>query len=104
TFAAGVAAPFALLAAATLSWPARQQEVAITGAHVVDTASGSIIDGQTVYIKDGRIVQIGPSAIHPEWPRLDAQGQYLLPGLIDVHTHLQSPVEVRSGFKAGYCL
>src|SRR5262249_35563906 len=28
--------------------------------------------------------------------------QYLLPGLIDVHTHLQSPVEVPSGFQVGY--
>src|SRR5215467_8133719 len=47
TFAAGLAAPFALMPAATLSWPAWQQELAVTGAHIVDTASGSITDGQT---------------------------------------------------------
>jgi imidazolonepropionase-like amidohydrolase len=104
TFATGLVSPFIFLTAVRLPWPARQQQVAIAGARLVDTASGSITDGQTVYIKDGRIDEIGPATAHPEWPRLDAHGQYLVPGLIDVHTHLQSPVEVPAGFQFGYFL
>jgi enamidase len=62
------------------------------------------VEGETVYISDGRIVEIGPGSAHPDWPRIEARGRYLLPGLIDAHTHLQSPVEVPAGFQAGYFL
>jgi hypothetical protein len=48
TFAIGLAAPFILMATARLSWPAPHQEVAITGARIVDTATGTIAGGQTV--------------------------------------------------------
>lgn len=103
TLAAGVFVPVYLMAATSLSWPRQQSNyVVITGARIVDASSDRIVDGQNVYIQDGRIAEIGPESAHPDWPRIEARGQYLLPGLIDVHTHLQSPVEVPAGFKFGY--
>ena len=104
-FAAGAVVPFYLSAKAGFDWPtARVDRVVIEGASIVDAASNRVIDGQSVYISNGRIVDISSGSSHPEWPRIQAEGHYLLPGLIDVHTHLQSPVEVRAGFQAGYFL
>ncbi len=53
---------------------------------------GSISDG-AIAIKDGLIAFVGAKADLPAFdtlatPLFDAQGQWLLPGLIDCHTHL----------------
>jgi signal transduction histidine kinase len=101
--AAGIVAPLYLTAAASPHWPRIESSHAvITGARLVDASSNRIAEGQNVYIQNGRIETISPEPLHPDWPRIEARGRYLLPGLIDVHTHLQSPVEVPAGFKAGY--
>ncbi len=103
-FAAGVFYPIGVAAASAYRWPKMpDRALAIEGAHIVDASANRILDGQTVYVQDGRIVEIGAGSSHPDWPRLKAEG-YLVPGLIDVHTHLQSPVEVRAGFKFGYLM
>lgn len=103
-FAAGVVFPIGVAVASAYTWPkTSDRRLAIEGAHIVDASAKRILDGQTVYIQDGRIIEIGNNSLHPDWPRLNAGG-YLVPGLIDVHTHLQSPVEVRPGFKFGYML
>lgn len=51
----------------------------------------TILPDHAVYIKDGRIAALGPSAElearHPQANTLDANGQLLLPGLICAHTH-----------------
>jgi len=100
--AAGICTPVYLAASANPKWPAATDRLVIAGAHIVDAATGRIIDGENVYIADGRIAEISSDSIHPDWPRLSAQGRYLVPGLIDVHTHLQSPIEEPVGFRFGY--
>ncbi len=102
---AGISAPLFFTAASGMSWPSPTTHVAITGARIVDASSNRIVDGQDVFVENGRIVAIvaiGASVLHPGWPRIDARGRYLLPGLIDVHTHLQSPVELSAGFNFTY--
>ncbi|MCC3290206.1 amidohydrolase [Arthrobacter sp. zg-Y1110] len=60
---------------------------AITNAHVVPV-TGRPFDG-TVIVEDGRIRELGPDVVVPAGARvLDAGGQWLLPGLVDAHTHL----------------
>ncbi len=48
-------------------------------------------DGYAIYIADGRIVEVGPQneleARYPEAERMDAGGQYVMPGNICAHTH-----------------
>jgi enamidase len=100
--AAGICAPLYLAASTNMSWPNEAGNLVITGAHIVDPSSNRIIDGRNIYISDGRIIEISSSPVHPGWPRLDAQGRYLIAGLIDVHTHIQSPVEIPVGFNFGY--
>jgi len=50
-----------------------------------------ILDGHSLRISEGLIQEIAPSArlaaAHPQEERLDARGQYLLPGNLCAHTH-----------------
>lgn len=50
-----------------------------------------ILEGQALYIEDGRIQEIGDQAgliaRHPEAERVEAAGQYVMPGNICAHTH-----------------
>jgi enamidase len=102
-FAVGIVGPMYLTIAWNFAWPEpSESRAAIVGARVVDTVEGRIQEGNAVYIRDGRIEEIGPTTLHPDWPRIEAHDHYLVPGLIDVHTHLQSPVEVPIGFNVRY--
>ncbi len=51
-----------------------------------------------VAIKNGRIAAMGPqlSSVHAE-QTLDVEGQWLMPGLLDVHTHFDLEVELEPG-------
>lgn len=72
------------------SWPARAQQLTITHAQVVDVVTGTIQPDQTVVIAGPRIVRVGPAARagRPTGRVIDAKGQYLIPGLWDMHTHV----------------
>ena len=55
--------------------------------------SGEIIAGTDVAVAGGRIAYVGPDASHAvgDGTRvLDAGGQYLVPGLLDAHMHVES--------------
>jgi imidazolonepropionase-like amidohydrolase len=100
--AAGLCAPIYLAASTNMRWPNESGKLVITGAHIVDPSANRVIDGQNIYISDGRIIEISPAPLHPGWPRLDARNRWLIAGLIDVHTHIQSPVEIPVGFNFRY--
>lgn len=57
----------------------------------VDPNFRCIAEG-AVAVEHGKIAAVGPSQevvdLHPDWPRYDLQGQALLPGLINCHTHV----------------
>lgn len=64
-------------------------DLALTHITVVD-AVNPIRRNQTVLIDDGRIIDIVDSNTAPEAPasqKIDATGQYLIPGLWDFHVH-----------------
>ncbi len=62
-------------------------DVAVTNAHVVPV-EGEPFDG-TVLVRDGRIAALGADVEVPDGvERVDARGQWLLPGFVDAHTHL----------------
>jgi imidazolonepropionase-like amidohydrolase len=63
--------------------------VAITGGRVVPI-EGEPIEGGTVLITDGKIAAIGgPDFVPPPGSeQVSAKGKWVLPGLIDAHTHL----------------
>ena len=65
------------------------RSIAITGGRVVPI-EGEPIDGGTVLIVDGRIAAVGGPGLKPPPGAdvVDAAGRWVLPGLVDAHTHL----------------
>ena len=65
---------------------------ALVGATVIDVVTGRSIPDAVLLVHDGRIISIGERATLPV-PRgateLDLTGRWIIPGLVDVHTHLQ---------------
>lgn len=63
-------------------------DLAIVHATVLPVSGPPVADG-TVVIDQGRIVAVGPSLVPPPGtPTLDATGMFLMPGIIDMHSHM----------------
>ncbi|GAB3379820.1 Xaa-Pro dipeptidase [Lysobacter fragariae] len=67
----------------------------ITAAHLLDVRSGRVIDNPQVVVRNGRIAAVGHAGddAPAEARRIDLPGMTLLPGLIDMHVHLDSDPE-----------
>jgi cytosine/adenosine deaminase-related metal-dependent hydrolase len=68
--------------------------VALTNARVIDGTGAPARDGQTLVLRDGRIVATGPAASTPvpDGARVvDLAGKTVLPGLVMLHEHLYYP-------------
>lgn len=70
--------------------PYPSDNIIITNATIL-TGTGEKIEGGTLTIVDGEIAQVGPGGRVGE-PRgytvIDAEGRYVTPGIIDLHSHL----------------
>ncbi len=56
----------------------------------VMTGTGELVEGASILIRDGKIVAIGADvAAEPDVPRIDLQGRYVIPGIIDTHSHIK---------------
>ncbi|MGB3541737.1 amidohydrolase family protein, partial [Rubrivirga sp.] len=58
----------------------------------VYTVDESMPVAEAFAVEDGRFVAVGSAEAvledYPEWPRVDLEGQTVIPGLIDAHAHL----------------
>jgi imidazolonepropionase-like amidohydrolase len=68
------------------------QTVAFTNVNVVPMDKKErVLENQTVLVRDGFIVEIGKKVKIPKDAQIiDGRGKYLIPGLVDMHTHLLS--------------
>ncbi len=81
----GAAALIFLIAAP----PSAAQTHVIRAGHLVDVENGRVLDNQEILVVDGKIMQVGPSVQAPsDASVVDLSDQYVMPGLIDAHTHL----------------
>jgi imidazolonepropionase-like amidohydrolase len=81
----------ALAAAALLSGTAQAETVVVTAGRMVDVVAGRMVENPVVVITDGRIVSVsGGAGIPADAKRVDLPGMTLVPGLIDMHVHLDS--------------
>ncbi len=82
------------MAAVLLSYgfttPVFADTVVVSADHLVDVLTGRVVDHPQITIVDGRITAVAAqgSAIPPAARRVDLSGMTLLPGLIDMHTHI----------------
>lgn len=56
------------------------------------TEPGLVLPDQTVLVRDGRIAEVGPRtavSVPAGARRIDGTGRYLIPGLADLHVHLE---------------
>jgi len=91
----GVRAAFTIVVSVALTAATAGQQtpavrrVAIRAAHLVDPASGQRTDDAVVLVEGDRVVQVGSRlAIPAGVETIDLGRSTILPGLIDVHTHL----------------
>ena len=65
------------------------QVTAIRAGHLVDVEAGQTLENQVILIEDGLITAIGEDLEIPDGAEvIDLSDSYVLPGLIDAHTHL----------------
>lgn len=63
--------------------------VAIRAGNLIDPATGTAAQNQIILIKDGTIIEVGPNVIiPPDTETVDLSRAWVLPGLMDAHTHL----------------
>lgn len=76
-----------LLALAT---PATAETVVITADRMVDVLAGRYVQNPQIVVTDGRIVSLDGSKAPANAKRVDLPGLTLVPGFIDMHTHVTS--------------
>jgi len=76
----------------SLAVAAAADTVVVTADRMVDVLAGRVVDHPQITITDGRISAVGsPGGALPDGARrVDLPGVTLLPGLIDMHTHITS--------------
>lgn len=88
--------------------PARHASLLIDGARIIDVENGTAGAPTRVLVRGGRIAAIAPDLTPPPGAhRIDARGQWLMPGLWDMHSHsfkvspqLHLPLQLASGVTA----
>ncbi|MGD2130335.1 MAG: amidohydrolase family protein [Lysobacterales bacterium] len=96
---------FALLATIATLGPlsARADGLALVDCNVFDGVRPEIRRDVTVLVNDGRIERLSEdgTAAPEGYERIDCEGYYLVPGLFDVHTHLDNPEAMRRALESG---
>jgi imidazolonepropionase-like amidohydrolase len=72
--------------------PARAQVTAIKAGRMFDADAGKMLSDQVILVKDGRITAVGAGLAIPAGATvIDLSKMTVLPGLLDMHTHLIGP-------------
>ncbi|HEX6313707.1 MAG TPA: amidohydrolase family protein, partial [Gemmatimonadaceae bacterium] len=72
-------------------------------ANLVDGVRGAIATNATLVLRDGQIAQIESESFAPPAGAtvIDVGGRYVVPGLIDAHTHIASLANARRALESG---
>ena len=77
--------------------PAMAQDLAIRNATILTVTKGTIPSG-TILVRNGRIAAVGADVSVPAGVRvIDGTGMYVMPGIIDAHSHMAMDGGVNEG-------
>jgi imidazolonepropionase-like amidohydrolase len=77
--------------------PAKAQITVITADRMIDVLTGKIIQNPAIFVENGRITQIADARVirlSSDVKMINLSGKTLVPGLIDMHVHLDSPADI----------
>jgi len=78
-----------LALALSLAAPAAAQTLAIRAGNLIDPATGVVAKDAIILVKEKRIIEVGPRVAIPEGAEVvDLSGEWVMPGVMDVHTHI----------------
>jgi len=76
--------------------PYRDDAITVIQNATILTVTNGTIERGSILIRDGKIAEVGTNVTVPDGAHvIDAEGQYVMPGIIDAHTH------VAGGFNEG---
>jgi len=79
------------------------QTTAIRAGNLIDPAAGTVLKIQIILVKDGKIVEVGPKVDIPaDAEVIDLTNAWVMPGLMDGHTHITLDFDMSSGFDTIY--
>jgi len=101
-----ISAAALLFAALVPAQPARQapgapEPLALVNANVLNVRDGRIVANATILLRAGKIESIGSAAAPSGIKTIDLKGKYVLPGLIDAHTHASDFAAFRRALESG---
>src|SRR5215210_181692 len=75
-------------------------DLVVTGGRLVNVHTREVLDGVDVAVAHGRVAMFGDTehAVGPETEVIDAEGSYLVPGLVDTHLHIESVMVTVTAF------
>jgi len=73
--------------------PLAAQTVAIRAGNLIDPVTGSVARNQIIVVKDKKIVEVGANvAIPKDAAIIDLSTEWVMPGIMDAHTHVTQSV------------
>ena len=93
------------LALTAMAYPAFAADgpYALTNANLFDGVNNAIAENVTVLIRDGQIERIesGDVNVPSDYTVIDVEGNFLMPGMIDVHTHMNTIERAKRALDSG---
>jgi imidazolonepropionase-like amidohydrolase len=77
------------------------EPLALINANLVNVRDGRVTPNATIVMRNGKIDSIGSGSAPAGTKTLDLRGKYVLPGLIDAHTHAADFASFRRALESG---
>lgn len=80
-----------------------QKNYALTNVNIFNGVDNRILPGSIIYVKAGKIEKLGKSGetIPSDYEVIDCQGNYAIPGMMDVHTHIDNLESAKRALLSG---
>jgi imidazolonepropionase-like amidohydrolase len=86
-----------------LTVPVGAQTVAIRAGNLIDPATGTVAKNQIILVKDKKIVNVGAGLEIPKDAEVvDLSSEWVMPGIMDAHTHITQSVRYFHDLYANY--